>query len=417
MDGAMPKIKQPSTNKASIMTIKELYDYLFKEPKIQYLAQLIASELSNHNLFTLVDFYQHTKNNSRINDALSQYYLELKTIIKQLFTKVDFATLDVLSRTNDAEYSKFEESQFFTHESRIFNAIEQEEKLILYLAIQIVAKYPRQVDDYINVAETHFVPAGIDLRIDDQSGLLRIDKAMDLRKGALILKDKDIMVYPHHFLRNCYRGDFVDILSILRWCHIRGLKVELRLDSFRKTNPKYYREISGKNYWYGRSFNQSLLMDKNKAYLTIHEILDTKRDLQDVSYPLKYTVFHADMMGKNKKRFFISEYVPPASLSNKNKLPGAGDTYMTQKFAHFIFNQSNNHIEHIEGAVRYFNHADYDSIFAGVKHTQNVEKKIGKKIKLFRVSGVLDLAVLQSILYEFFRYNPHISEYFSGVTK
>ncbi len=113
----------------------------------------------------------------------------------------------------------------------------------------------------------------------------------------------------------------------------------------------------------------------------------------------------------------IEEYVPLTNpVQPTRRIHGIGKEYCIQKFAHFVYDQGQQIISHIDGAVRTFAIKDYAEALDIVTRGSEPDKRIGTRYKLFKVEGSISIEQVQSLLYEFFMYNPHIGEYFSNVT-
>ena len=403
-----------------MISLEELYDYCFNEPRIQKLAKSIAHEFHNRDMSVVIDLPQYMKEQFPNKDILNVQSLALLDLVKPKLLQTDIKNLDSIKATNGEIYKWFAMGWFFVNSSDNPYTYKNKTLLAAYLMMPVIKKYYPGIDDYIDASGDQTLMH--DLNLDpDRYGLVELSNSMELRKHALIIREKSTMVYPHQFLRRFYKAHFVDMLSILRHCHRNNLKVELRIDPLRRTTPEYYRDVIEMDYWYGKPFREDLLMQKNQRgeseYLTVHRVPENQQEKQDFTYPLRYTIFITDMMAKNNRQFFIAEYVPLAIQDNISRPHGLGGKYIIQKFAHFVFDQNKKQIEHVDGSVRYFLHNDYDEAFRKVAAGRDAGKKIGSssnRLKLFKVSGGVDLEILKAILYEFFRYNPHISEYFAG---
>jgi hypothetical protein len=121
------------------------------------------------------------------------------------------------------------------------------------------------------------------------------------------------------------------------------------------------------------------------------------------------------MMDEKKRQFMIEEYTPVNDpwVSTKRP-PGFGTTWCIQKFAHFVYDQHFNIFSHLDGAVRVFSIEEYGNALQDVTKGKDPGSKIGSRHKLFLVEGSISMECIQSLLYEFFRRNPHPAEYFSG---
>ncbi|MDJ0490301.1 hypothetical protein QNA24_28390 [Rhodococcus qingshengii] len=281
-------------------------------------------------------------------------------------------------------------------------------------ASQVVAYFLQElmpsIDDYVESLT--------DCRLHEEIGLVRDDNFLVdisnssnfiLKKHGLVVSE-DIMVYPHQFLRRCYSSNFVDILEILNKYKLGGKLVKIRIDPMRsRVHPNYYRNYFEKDYWHGPRFSPAVLNSRDsEEQVTVHFSDATAYS----SYPVSATIFRTYLMEKNLRQFMIEEYTPISSTDDSARLPGFGRKYCIQKFGHFVFDQNQQAITHIDGAVRVFRTDEYDGIYRSILAGQDAGSKIGSRHKLFLVEGVLDLCDAQSLMFEFFRYNPHLAEYF-----
>ncbi len=105
----------------------------------------------------------------------------------------------------------------------------------------------------------------------------------------------------------------------------------------------------------------------------------------------------------------IEEYVPLTNpVQSTRCIHGVGKLHCIQKFAHFVYDQEQQAISHIDGAVRTFTIDDYAEALAIVVGGSEPGKRLGTRHKLFKVEGSISLEQVQLLLYEFFMYNSHI---------
>lgn len=248
----------------------------------------------------------------------------------------------------------------------------------------------------------------------DSEGLNVLTSDMDLRKQGLVLPHKDVLIYPHQFLRRFYSANFVNILTLLEKCRSQGLEVRLRIDPFRATQPKFYQDVFEADYWQGVPFDQSVFFDGDaKPKVAVH---GTRADdqIQNATWPLTETIFRTDMSDHKIRQFAIEEYASSTSpLGPRGSVPGIGERFAIQKFAHFEFDQSARAFTHLDCAIRVFELAAYSSVLDSICDGEVPEKHIGHRYKLFKVCGLLNFDIIQELLFEFFMYNPHLQEYFS----
>jgi hypothetical protein len=270
------------------------------------------------------------------------------------------------------------------------------------------------IDEYITRIEDYSLLKRLDIPVDDE-GLVTLDKGMELRGHALILPSQQTMIYPHQFLRRFYHANFVNMPRMLEDHRKEGKTVKIRIDPLRVAHPKHYRGIIEEDYWYGLKFAPSLLQSKDKRPIrTLHRTDSGHHFI----YPVNFTLFRSDMaMSDTERQFMVEEYAPLTNpVQPTRPILGIGKEYCIQKFAHFVYDQEQQTISHIDGAVRTFAIKDYTEILDVVTRGSDPGKHIGARHKLFKVEGSISIEEVQSLLYEFFMYNTHISEYFSNTT-
>ncbi len=135
----------------------------------------------------------------------------------------------------------------------------------------------------------------------------------------------------------------------------------------------------------------------------------------DPGYPVSFTGFRTKMMDADMREFMIEEFTPIVNpLTPSEHIRGIDKKHTIQKFAHLVYDQKNRLFSHLDGAVRVFENTEYEAVFS--KLPNDPGEKIGKRHKLFLVEGSISMDMVQSLLYDFFMYNPHIEEYFSAPT-
>lgn len=273
------------------------------------------------------------------------------------------------------------------------------------------------INDYIESIDDITLPKSKGLQMDDE-GLALIDNSIELRKHALLLNSQDTMLYPHPFLRRNFTGNFVNNISIAENMNKKGARVELRIDPLRESTPDKYIGWEERDFWFGPPFNPDIFDNTStQPARTIHRTLE--KDLHVlISQPPMYTVFRTNIMDKTtrQRQFFVEEYMPYKNLidENLNNPSGVTDRYVIQKFAHFVYDQSLESFSHIDCAVRIFTKDEYRQLYDSLVSGKDLGSRVGERKKLAKVSGVLDFDDIQIILYEFFRGNSHIEEYFTS---
>ena len=368
----------------------------------------------------VTDFPYYMRDDFKASDSLNDSCLHLKKLVLDKLEKADKNTFADLKDVNSELYHAFKAGMSMAQPNYARENVDYD-LFISYFLMPLISKNSPGVDDYINSAKDFGLLNELNIN-PNRYGLIKLTKPLQLCKHALIVND-DVMIYPHQFLRRFYSSNFVDILTILQGCNDWGFKVWLRIDPFRKTTPEYYRDLREADYWHGKPFSGQLLNDREaEPYTAVHNVPLQGQEFQDLTYPLRYTTFITSMMEESTglRQFSIAEYIPSPTAYTGSRLYGAGNQYIIQKLGHFVFDQRQQSFEHIDGSVRYFTHEQYEKLFQTVVSGKIVPMKEGEsknRIKLFKVAGALPLKIVQSIMYQFFMYNPHIEEYFQGVTE
>ncbi|MGD8373542.1 MAG: hypothetical protein PVI21_01645 [Candidatus Woesebacteria bacterium] len=388
------------------MRVLDLYNSLKDSHELNATLDSLATYVASRNLFpmTLMQFYS----GKRIEgDTLTEYYYSAIELVQQW---VDKTNLEDESGIDGDEFESLKVALWFCKDKD--SGVVHPATFAKWLVTILLEDHTPSIDRYIeSLSNTGLLD---DLELDyDENLLVKISGSpFELKKHGLILA-KDKMIYPHQFMRRYFRANFVNLLVILSKCIEDGLDVKVRIDPLRhSTHPRYYQNIFEADHWYGKPFDKSTLESKNKKELvTVHR----SDDKFDMTYPVSFTVFRTSMMDANLRQFTIEEYAPASDPTfPAKKSPGFGQKSCIQKFAHFVYDQKAANFCHIDGAVRTFSTTEYEGILDSVVRSNDPGSKIGTRHKLFLVEGAIDFGLIQGLLYEYFRYNPHIEEYFSG---
>lgn len=366
---------------------------------INKLTKAISVELANRNLFALVDLpsFISTKPHTRIGKDCSSLHSIIKDILSQedRFQKL----LNLNPKPPWISYALF-----FGQDKNKFDL----DKVVTHLCMALVQQKGVTIDTHVeNLGNRSLCD---NLGIDSSKDLLVdvSDKRFEIKNHGIVFGGT-ILIYPHQFLRRYYSSNFVGMPALLNKALSTGASVFVRIDPLRITDAKNYREIMEFDHWYGPPFSESLLKDSHRNERTLH----LSHGVHCMSYDVRYTVFRTKMMDDGLREFMIEEYCPvEAPLGGKSS--GMGEKYSIQKFAHFCFDQERECFTHLDGAVRVFQLDDYKKYYHQIESGLDLDEKIGTRHKMFLVEGVFDLSLAQELLTEWFRYNPHIQEYFSG---
>lgn len=385
------------------MDLIELNAYLTQSPTLQDLAKTVAMEFHNRNLSPLsgVSTYSGKVVES---DPFTSDYSKFLNLISSALKRTN---LD--NHSADKSLGGLRQALWFGEENNKFNF----ERVLLMVASYVLDSHVPGIDEYVDRMMDYDLAKSLGLTPGDD-GLILLSPDMQLKKHGLILLSRNILIYPHQFLRRYFSCNFVNILSLLEYCRVKGLQISLLLDPIRISQPKYYRDIIEADYWHGPLFSPGLLLNKHLNERTVH----FSRGLTDAKYDAAFTVFRTKMMDRYLREFMVEEYCPLTIQYGKTpeKLPGTGNKYCIQKFAHFVYDQQKKCFTHLDGAVRVFSPDEYEVYFNTIKGGKGVDEKIGERHKLFLLEGEFNEELAKDLLTEWFRYNPHIQEYFSGTT-
>ena len=384
------------------MSTENNVDILFGSSQITQLLPVIATEFASRNLFPLRDFGLFVKD-------VPERELTVKC------TRLHGLIFDVLSGKGVIDQLVAMPHKPVWMATALAHNIKDgacnASGLARDVCVGLLYQYRTTMDEHIdNLGNTELyerlgvVPA--DNMLVDLS-----DTHFELKRDGIIF-DKSTLVYPHQFLRRYYSASFVGMPSLLMKAKKSGAKVSVRLDPLRVAEAQYYRDGPVEaDYWHGPPFSEKILMDKRRSSRTQHR----STGVTDFTYDAAFTIFRTKMMdaAKGLREFMIEEYCP-LTLRHGDKSAGVGEQKCIQKFAHFVYDQDKQCFTHLDGAVRVFTVEEYASYFDTVSAGDNVDEKIGKRHKLFLVEGELDSMTSQELLTEWFRYNSHIEEYFTG---
>ena len=376
---------------------------LFDNDRFSDLARSIAEELANRGMFAMRDFPRFVVNAPQ-ND-FTKKCTEFYSLIKSLLLSDGNANaLYVL----DPKPQWLRIALFPSVTNNVLNI----ERLAYQICIHLICMQDRKLDDHVENLRNTTLCESLGIKVNDDGLTSLSDKRLDLRRQGIIF-DHTVAIYPHQFLRRYMTSNFVGMPSLLRRAHDKGLAVSLRIDPLRRTEAENY-IIDGlveADYWHGLHFSMDLLNDKYKGGTTKH----ASTGVHNLTYDAAFTLFRTKMMDDNLREISIEEYCP-LILASGQASSAWGEKYYVQKFGHLVYNQTGGCFEHVDGAVRIFDPEEYDDIFTRVKKDLSVEEKIGERHKLFLVEGEIQTEDAQTLLNEWFRYNPHIQEYFCNVT-
>jgi len=372
---------------------------IFDDRDIVGLSTIIANELDNRNM-SAIDagrFFQ-SKNTS---DDLISNCAALYSIVRNIIED-DAEMADLANAKPEQTWKKM--ALFFGHTAKGIG----KDMVAIQICMSLINKRHRPIDEYIQALTDKKLCEELSITPDDDNLIDLTDKRFELRRQGIIFNGT-ALIFPHQFFRRSYRCSILGVPASLKKAIDSGASVKIRIDPFRKTTADRYREIMEFDYWYGAHFSDELLCNARRNERTLH----ISTGLYELNYDARFTAIRTKMMDDGLREFMVEEYCP-LIIYGEEKSPGTGDKFCIQKFAHFCYDQQLKKFTHLDGAVRVFENTEYASIFKTIESGKDIGDKAGIRHKLFLVEGQFKQDVVQELLSEWFRFNPHIHEYFSG---
>mgnify|MGYP001072805347 CR=1 FL=1 len=387
-----------------MMNIDPYFAIIDDDKQIQEKLKLLADDVFNNNEFL-----------SYVQPVENVYFSELVDLLEIIIRQYKnfFLNTNMQSATSRINYQ-----HLYAISKR-----DNEDDFIYHLARNIIAclvsEKQKHIEDYIEQLLTNnlnFLPSNLGILVS-KDGLIDISEhsnKLKLLDHAVETSDGR-RIYLHQFLRRHFNSNFVDTPRILNSAIQQGLKVEVRVDPFRIGDMSRYHGIIECDAWFGPKFNQQILDSKDKIEkVTIHHF--NSDNPREKIYNKYTTIFRTSMLdfGKGLRQFFVEEY-PPYLDWTQSPMTGVGKKYTIQRFAHFVYDQNNKNFEHIDCAIRIFNREEYDKLYKIANQGNDPGGKVGRRFKMFKISGGVDLALIERSLYAFFRGNIHLVEYFHNL--
>ena len=382
---------------------------------IDNILELIDRDEEAQRLMTIIVRDAHNRNKSLYHEISCRYVNnDTERLLKILEEYIErdrdiFSSPDAKSLSDRINYQQL-----------LLNAKDRQGNVTIgslsrLLAIYLLSERTPRIDEYVDYIDSFEIAEKYLLTIN-KDGLIDLSNPRITIKNHALQIDKNICLYLHQFMRRKFGGNFAGIPPLLRTALNKGYKVCGRIDPLRVSSMEDYSEIVECDHWHGARFDAAILNSKDKGeFWTVHGSDETKKEVQalGLAYPVSQTHFRTSMMDDNLRQFSIEEYVP-RETSYGVRSSNFGKKYHIQKFAHFVYDQERKIVEHIDCAVRIFTVDEYVHIFDKVLCGKDPGRQIGRRRKLFKISGEIDLDFTKSLLYEYFMYNPHIMEYFCG---
>jgi hypothetical protein len=372
---------------------------IFDDRDIIRLSTIIANELDNRNM-SAIDAGRFFVSKNILDDLISNC-ATLYSIVRDII-KDDAAMANLANAKPEETWKKM--ALFL---GRTDKGIDKD-KVALHICISLISKHHRKIDEYILALPDKKLYDALGIISDDDQLIDLTDPRLELRRQGVIFNGSTLF-FPHQFFRRSYRYSILGVPASLKKAIGCGASVKIRIDPFRVTTADRYREIMELDYWYGARFSEKLLCNTRRSERTLH----ISTGFYELNYDARFTAIRTKMMDDGIREFMIEEYCPQI-IWGEEKSPGTGEKFCIQKFAHFCYDQRLKTFTHLDGAVRVFENTGYESIFKMIESGKDIGDKAGVRHKMFLVEGRFKQDLVQELLSEWFRYNPHIHEYFSG---
>ncbi len=382
-----------------------------------YLKKIEGNQEIQDKLQSLaVDVFNNNEFLTAIHPQENPFFVELMGLVEPIIKQGKDIFLDkrAVSGTGKLNYPHIRSIAESDDEGYFVSNVAQ------WIIICLASEKQKNNVDYVKQMlddELNCLPQGVDLEVS-KDGLVNLSASsgrMQLRKHAIALSDGR-RIYLHQFLRRHFSANFVDIPDVLVDAMGRGFKVEARVDPFRLGDMRRYHEIIECDAWFGLKFSRQLLDSKDLAEkVTVHHF--NGDNSSEKRYNQYATVFRTSMLdpAKGFRQFFVEEYMPYTNWLGSPMSNFCGE-YAIQRFAHFVYDQNNGNFEHIDCAVRVFDRGGYDRLYEVANRGNDPGGRVGKRVKLFKISGGVDYGLVERCLYAFFRYNIQILEYLHNVS-
>ena len=218
--------------------------------------------------------------------------------------------------------------------------------------------------------------------------------------GYLKSNTSEYVIMLHHCLRRRYSifNDFGMIIPYLfgYYQENRLPSLKIALDADRIMLSKDWSRFCRRERYYGPKFTNDI--PANKEGQTSY-LLDERDQLFTNS-------FRTDFYWKNKKdNSFQLEIEELQDTRN-----GVAAENIFCKYIHTQYNKEESTFEHLDGSIRMYYSDDYILRIGG----NLKDGDVAKKVKLFRVDGVLPFDVWKSIIASYMEHNGTIGEYFDS---
>lgn len=171
-------------------------------------------------------------------------------------------------------------------------------------------------------------------------------------------------------------------------------KVSVRLDPFLNRKEEDFPYLEYRAWWYGLPMN----------WIRIASLTQEEHRRAGPDEWTRKDILYTDLVWspRGNEIHFICEEIP-----TENSIYIRGSRYF-----HAIYNPNEDIFTHMDGAIRFFTNDEW--IARRDAHVRHIGK-IGKRIKIFRIEGLISKEVFTSVLPSFFVWNRDINQYFMDI--
>jgi len=361
---------------------------LSEKTRLKSLLNDLSWEMADKNIFPL----------SVIN--YEQSLKESLFPIKQILSEVNWEIFKSNVKADNAKF--FHIMDFFDMRGPMWNLLMND--LEIY--------YPKP-DDFVDIVierekvQKYLLDSGIEY---DKEGLIKLDDSFNLQAQGLIFNNKKSkkLIYYHQFLRRFFTSNFL-IGHLLKRINQDLISIKIYPDPYRMSDPLYLSNIIEADYWYGEKFDPlklDMLLHSEKITVYVRDRI--KNRLLDSTFPLNKTIFRQSSKSDGLTQLEIEEIIPSVNDKDVEK------KYRYHRYAHVIWSIEKQCVTHLDFSVMVYTKEDHLIRETYVWHTKNIGSKQikPKEIKVLKLEGALEIKNALEFIYEFFRYNELISEYF-----
>lgn len=358
--------------------------------RLKILLNDLAWEMADKNIFPLFI----------IN--YEQNFTKFLTPIKQVLSDVNW---EIFKKNVEKDNPKFFHTMdFFDTRGALWNLLMND--LEIY--------YPKP-DDFVDIVSSRakvqewLISSGVEY---DKEGLIKITREFSLEAQGIIFSSNksNKLIYYHQFLRRFFTSNFL-IGHLLKRIDQKLITIKLLPDPYRMSEPEYLFDIVEADYWYGEKFDPTKLNQLlHNEMITVYGRDQDKNRLLNFTFPLNKTVFRQLSKSDGLTQLEIEEIIPTQSDRDLDK------KYRYHRYAHIIWNIEKKCVVHMDFSIMVYKKSDHLLRQNYDWHSKNRSSKQikPKEIKVLKLEGSIEFKLALELIYEFYRYNELISEYFDS---